>query len=233
MNWHYFLEAVSGSELEWKASSGSAFKSKFRSFRGSKTIKTWLPWTLARNMSFGGAIDQRSLISITLTRSRIRIRIKVKSWLRAGTTLKWTLNSRFWTVSGGPHVEGERRRLFNSDNLHPLILLLLLFLQRLWRQRLWRHHLQWGGQLLVELVCEKPGGLRFQLWPLPSICNPKNLVVAIFFSRENLRDNKSFSYLAQSREILRNESKQQRKICIFRTKILWEMLIFLFSEMKI
>ncbi len=53
-----------------------------------------------------------------------------------------TLNSRFWTVSGGPHVEGERGGLFHSDNLHPLILLIFPFvLQRLWRQRLWRQRL--------------------------------------------------------------------------------------------
>jgi hypothetical protein len=47
---------------------------------------------------------------------------------RSGIIL--TLNSR--TISGGPHVEGERGGLFHSDNLHSLILLLFFFvLQRL------------------------------------------------------------------------------------------------------
>ncbi len=80
------MEASSrvGSASEWKAGSGSAFKSKFRSFseaqnrahNGGLEAKNW---ALERV-----SVDQRSQIPIILMRCRVRIgiRINVKSWIR-------------------------------------------------------------------------------------------------------------------------------------------------------
>ncbi len=82
---HLFLEAVSGSALEWKAGSRSALKWKFRNCRGSK-------WSLGRSRSRPGGltwspegyVDQWSQIRFTLNEEKYpdphwsnRVRLKV------------------------------------------------------------------------------------------------------------------------------------------------------------
>jgi hypothetical protein len=79
-----------GSAFILEAGSGSALKSKLRSFRGVNLSRGG-PWTLnmealGLQISPEGSIDQWSKIPSTLS---IRIRIEVKIWIRIRIEVTW------------------------------------------------------------------------------------------------------------------------------------------------
>ncbi len=112
---------------------GSAFKSKFKSVRGSKYSRAvkgrgrshlrpggskWSP---------GGSIDRWSKVPITLKRSWIRIRIEVKNWIRIRFRIRieamrirnpaWNYDNRREQVMTGKNKLKSRRLTGNVRSL--------------------------------------------------------------------------------------------------------------------